>query len=130
MNHSKTWAERETPIDRDLRTTTVARTLWPGMAGTVALQCTHGEQLVCVRYRHDLAHTVRFTTIELLVDEKRIRIRPQPDRIYGVRIDWQEKDLTQRARASGGVWDDTQKLWRLSGKTVLQLGIGHRIRQR
>ncbi len=130
MSSEKAWAERRHPIERNLRETLVGKTLWPGTNGTMALTGTYGDSLVCVRYRHDKGRTVRFTTVEILVDEKRIRIRPMENRIYGVRIDWQEEALTRSAKASGGRWDEKSKLWRLSGKTVIQLGIAHRIRQR
>lgn len=130
MGSHKARVDHAFPIERNLRTTVVAKTLWPGMNGSQALTQAHGDKLVCVRYRHDESRTVRFTTIEILVDEQRIRVRPKPKHIYGVWIDWQEQALTRRAKNSGGLWDEAQKLWRLTGKTVIQLGIAHRIRQR
>jgi hypothetical protein len=115
---------------RDLRPTQVAKTLWPGMPGTSALLQKHGQQLVCVRYRHAQNGTIRYTTIELLVSEGRVRIRPKATQIYGVKIDLQEPDLSKQAKALGAKWDRDDDLWKMSGYAVLELGLVHRIRKR
>ena len=53
----------------DLRQTWVIKTLWPGQAGTIKLSRRYGDALVCVRYRHDAKGAVRYTTIEVVVDQ-------------------------------------------------------------
>lgn len=119
-----------TPRAGDLRDTRIVKTLWPASPGTQALLQQHGERLVCVRYRHGDGGIVRYTTVELVVGEARVRVRPAPARLYGVRIFWQETRLTRLAKAAGATWDAASDLWNMRGETVLQLGLGHRIRRR
>jgi hypothetical protein len=132
MSHNKTSTRRELLHSqvRDLRPTNVAKTLWPGSPGTHALLQEHGQRLVCVRYRHAQHGTIRYTTIELLVSEARVRIRPKSGQMYGVKIDLQEADLGKKAKALGAKWDHKEDLWRMPGETVLQLGLVHRVRKR
>lgn len=120
-------SEDETP---SWRRTEVVRTLWPAQAGTVALAQQYGKRLVCVRYRHDAKGLIRYTTIELVVNEARIKLRPKANAIYGVQVWWGEAELAKRVRAAGAEWDPEHKLWRMHGKTVKLLGLQHRIRQR
>ncbi|MCW8956955.1 MAG: hypothetical protein OQL09_08735, partial [Gammaproteobacteria bacterium] len=48
----------------------IKKTLHPGDMGTKRLLAQYGDQLVCVRYRIDKLSQKRFTTVELIVDEK------------------------------------------------------------
>jgi hypothetical protein len=45
------------------------RTLAPGQKGTKKLLREYGAQLVCVRYRYDAERRLRFTTVELIVEQ-------------------------------------------------------------
>lgn len=49
----------------------VRLTLRPGDNGTKKYHARYGERLVCVRYRYDVARKLRFTTVELIVDQNR-----------------------------------------------------------
>jgi hypothetical protein len=108
----------------------VVKTLWPGKPGTVQLRKRHGEALVCVRYRQDAKGIMRYTTVELLVDARPVRIRVRHEHQYGVQIWWGEADLARAAKAAGATWNPGTKLWSMPGKTVKQLGLSRRIRKR
>jgi hypothetical protein len=45
------------------------RTLAPGQKGAKKLLRQYGAQLVCVRYRYDAERRLRFTTVELIIEQ-------------------------------------------------------------
>ena len=111
------------------RHTHVVKTLWPGSAGTKKLSQAHTD-LVCVRYRHNAHGTVRYTTVELVVEHCRVKIRPLDHATYGVKIWWGEIDLSRRAKAAGGNWNEHTQLWMMTGRAVKLLRLQNRIRQK
>ena len=50
----------------------VTKTLGPDQPGAVRLTQKYGDALLCVRYRQDALGLVRYTTVELIVDEAQI----------------------------------------------------------
>ena len=100
----------------------VIKKLPPGAAGTQRLLARFGAALVCVRYRADAARNQRYTTVELVVDE-----RPGKPGTSMVRIGFQETALRQQAKAAGGVWDARRKLWSLPRAAVRRLGLTDRV---
>jgi hypothetical protein len=105
----------------------VAKTLWPGQDGTIKLARRYGHALVCVRYRHDAEGRMRYTTVELIVDEAPIQRRLSERKMVGVRIAWGEEHLSARAKALGAKWDRNARLWRMSLKVARALGFTDRI---
>lgn len=114
----------------------VRQTLKPGDAGTRKIAARFGDKLVCVRYRVDAAHGVRYTTVELIVDQAlltRRRSKPPsswvPDRnpMVGVRIFYREDTLREKAKDEGAIWRPRQKLWEMPLQTARRLGLGNRI---
>ena len=81
-----------------------------------------GAQLVCVRYREDATRNLRYTTVELVVDE-----RPGKSASSLVRIGYQETALRQQVMAADGTWDAQKKLWNLPKSAVRRLGLKDRI---
>lgn len=85
--------------------TEVRLTLKPGQRGTRRLLATYGDQLVPVRYRYDAARKKRFTTVEIVVDERdwtpRSR-RPLDGEVVGVRVAFDEIDVRRRVGEAGG----------------------------
>ena len=121
----------KTAGDRDERPATrVVKTLQPGAPGTVRLLERYGERLVCVRYRQDPGGVARYTTVELIVSEGMVRIRPDPRKKYGVQTWWDEAALIRQIREAGGRWDAEAKLWTIDGASVEQLRLQRRIRRR
>lgn len=100
----------------------VVKKLSSGAAGTQRLLARFGAALVCVRYRQDVARNQRYTTVELVVDE-----RPGKPLSSLVRIGYQETSLRQQVKAAGGVWDAQQKLWSLPRAAIRRLGLKDRV---
>jgi len=99
----------------------VKKKLIPGAQGTKRFLQQFGERLVCVRYRYDEAMTRRYTTIEVIVDEKDLpggynpllQPRRHPNTIVSIRVGYEEFELRGQIRQAGGRWDPNSKLWRL-----------------
>ena len=100
----------------------VIKKLSSGAAGTQRLLARFGSALVCVRYREDAARSRRYTTVELVVDE-----RPGKPSSSLVRIGYQETSLRQQVKAAGGVWDAQRKLWRLPRTAIRRLNLKDRV---
>ena len=89
----------------------VIKKMNPGDPGTKRLHAKYGEQLVCVRYRHDKQNHRRVTTIELIVDEgfylpagnasKVIGYQNNNRNVY-IRIDYNETELRRIVKSVGG----------------------------
>ncbi len=114
----------------------VRQTLKPGEAGTRRLAARFGDKLVCMRYRVDAARGVRYTTVELIVDQAplagrktRVSSPAVPDRnpMVGVKIFYREGALREKAKEGGAIWRPRQKLWEMSLQTARRLGLGNRI---
>lgn len=105
-----------------LRSTTIKR-LKPGNPGTRRLLQRYGANLLCVRYRVDRSTGKRFTTVELLVDE---RAGP-PAAMVWIRVGYGETDLRRQIKEAGGVWDALRKLWHLPGHVAHALKLQKRI---
>jgi len=104
----------------------VRKTLHPGDMGTKQLLEKYGEQLVCVRYRIDKYNKKRFTTVELIVDEKPY-ISLKPDMHVWVKIDFNEADLRQQAKALGAKWLKDKKVWQMRYEIAQKLRLKKRI---
>lgn len=105
-------------------------TLRPGDPGTKRLTEEYQDRLVAVRYRYDEDNRLRYTTVELIVEETRWvpeRHCSDPDRQVGLRIGWEEKAHQARLRAVHARWDPARKLWWLPLHLVTQLALEERI---
>ena len=94
--------------------------------GTKRFLNKYGNQLVCVRYRIDKQLQKRYTTIELIIDE-RPYIRQKPVVIVWVKIHYNETDLRQRVRAFGAKWIPENKVWEMEYEMAKKLGLKKRI---
>lgn len=101
--------------------TTVKR-LQPGVPGTKRLLERFGQALVCVRYRVDTISGRRFTTVELVVEERAAKTKSDA----WVRVAYNETELRNRVKNAGGVWDATRKLWSVPAQAVKVLGLEKR----
>ena len=88
----------------------ISKTLQPGEMGTKRFLNKYGDHLVCVRYRIDKQLQKRYTTVELIVDEKPF-IRQKPAVIVMVKIDYHETELRQQVRTLGAKWNPEEKYW-------------------
>jgi hypothetical protein len=109
------------------------RTLAPGQKGTKKLLREYGAQLVCVRYRYDAERRLRFTTVELIVEQS--PWSPLPARItdgtvVGVRVGVNEVALQRRIKQTGGKWNPVARVWEMPYSQALTLGLEGRIEKR
>jgi hypothetical protein len=106
------------------------RTLRPGDPGTRGLLAQFGDRLVAVRYVYDSETGKRTKTVELRVEEADwapARLKIAPDQPVGVRIGFEELELRETVKASGGKWDRTLQVWVLPYRKVKALGLCGRI---
>jgi len=114
----------------------VRQTLKPGDYGARKLAARFGDKLVCVRYRVDGAIRMRYTTVELIVDQAPLTRRgvrrssssvPGGTPMVGVKIFYREDTLREKAKAEGAIWRPRQKLWEMPLQTARRLGLANRI---
>lgn len=101
----------------------VTKTLRPLQPGTLKFVQRYGSALVCVRYREDRAAGLRYTTVELVVDQAPLRHRRRDHDLVDVRIPWRETTLRARAKALGAVMDPSTGLWTLSRRAARLLNL-------
>lgn len=105
--------------------TSVTKTLAPGQPGTLGWSHRHGSALVCVRYRESNDGSRRYTTVELVVDE-RIARKPTAPRIVGVTIAFDDLHTRQTIMAAGGIWNHERKMWLISETKARELRLPYR----
>lgn len=104
----------------------ITKTLQPGDMGTLNLLDTYGEQLVCVRYRSDEKRKKRYTTVELIVDEKPMQ-RRTPRYSVLVKIRFEETELRNRVKAAGARWNSEEKAWLMDDRLATKMKLKDRI---
>lgn len=113
-------------------TAQVIKKLNSGKTGTQRYQQEYGDALVCVRYRHDPNSGKRYTTVELVVDEREYipnshRIRIQDETQVGVHIGFLETEARSKAKEAGAKWDIRRKIWLMPYGTAKQLQLQDRV---
>ncbi len=103
----------------------VIKRMAPGVSGTRRLVERFGESLVCVRYRENPAQRLRYTTVEIIVDQRPFDV---PEDL--VRVTYTETALRHKVKDAGGRWDAKLKLWRLPRSAVRALGLADRVVKR
>ncbi|WP_374673694.1 hypothetical protein [Ideonella sp.] len=99
--------------------TVVTKRIKPGRPGTKGALQQHGDALVCVRYRDDRERGHRYTTVELVIDQR--PIRPQP--LVRVHIAFDDAATRRAAQAMGAEWDPKDKTWRMPRAAAIQMGL-------
>src|SRR5262245_25836439 len=104
-------------------------TLRPGRPGTRRLADEYGNRLLCVRYRYDDEHRVRYKTVELIVEESPwTPTRPfAPTDIVELRIRAQERALRHAAHLLGARRIGTSDTWRTTYAVARILQITTRV---
>jgi hypothetical protein len=118
------------------RKSKVVRTVKPGQPGTLKYVRRYGDLLVAVRYRYHAARRVRFTTVEVIIDERpwlpgmdfRIALDglDAPESVL-VQASYHETQLRARIRGAGGRWHAEERAWELPLETVKRMGLEGRI---
>jgi hypothetical protein len=106
----------------------VVKKLNPGQPGSKKLTRRFGDALVCVRYRQDPTQAVRYTTVELIVDEAPVTPRrPRPTPMVHVRVDIEETGLQRQVKAHGARWDPARRAWYMTRMIAQQLQLQNRV---
>lgn len=103
----------------------VIKRMAPGASGTRRLAERFGESLVCVRYRENPARGLRYTTVEIIVDQRPFNA---PEDL--VHVAYAETALRHKVKDAGGQWDRELKLWRIPRTAVRTLGLADRVVKR
>ncbi|MDO9284697.1 MAG: hypothetical protein Q7U26_07350 [Aquabacterium sp.] len=113
----------------DLTRTRIVKRLAPDQPGTKKLAQRYGDALVCVRYRQDPQRGRRYTTVELVVDEGPISVRPPAPHAATVlvRIHLSETPLRMAACAMGAQWDPDTGAWLMSKRAASRLQLLDRV---
>ncbi len=107
--------------------TRVVKKLSATQPGARKLARRYGSALVCVRYRCDKEGLIRYTTVELLVDQAAINKRKAGTDVVAVKLDIGELQLRQCIMSNGGQWDPHAYVWRLPRTTVKRLQLLDRV---
>ena len=114
----------------------VLKTIIAGKKGSQKYLRQWGDQLLNVRYREGQDGKTIITSIEIIVDERPKPLKGRQQRGYlaaraksivGIKIDFNEVDLRNQIKQSGGRWDKDRKLWLLARDKVVALGLKKRI---
>lgn len=115
----------------------VGKTVKPGKPGSARWVRRFGDRLISVRYRYDHARSMRYTTVELVVDTcswtpgVSFPRGAGPDgltpEVVFVYVSYNEKALREQVKAAGGRWDKHLRAWELRFEHVARLGLKHRI---
>lgn len=106
------------------------RTLLAGQPGTKKWIDKYGRDLICVRYKYDPVKQKKFTTVELIAEERPSQSdkdKIHQSKIIKIRIGYNEADLQRKVKSFGAKWNRDQKVWELPYKYVLELGLVDRI---
>jgi hypothetical protein len=101
----------------------VAKRMAPNQAGAIKLARRFGDALLYVRYRHDVEQGLRYTTVELIVEQAQLPTQRARNTTVYVHISHLAATMKARAQANGAHWDARRQAWRMSLQTARQLGI-------
>ncbi len=118
------------PVDTaPLLRSQIVKKIQPHQNGARRLSERFADRLVCVRYRTDPDSGRRFTTVEILVEE-RTPAAPAPALHPAhqlIRIGWGEGELREAVKARGGMWVRDRKLWKVPTEVIRRLKLGKRV---
>ena len=101
--------------------TRVIKKLAPDQPGAQKLAQRYGHALICVRHRHNAEGTVRYTTVELVVEQVPMVQRHPPGQLVAVRLGRDDLIKRQRLIQIGGRWDEDLAAWWVSRGTARRL---------
>jgi len=106
-------------------------TLRPGQNGTKKLKAKYGNRLIAVRYRYDPVYRIRLKTVELIEEELPWDpVAPpgrEPNAMVLIRLGYHEDKLRGSVKAAGGMWFPERRLWQLSYRLAMAMGLDGRI---
>jgi hypothetical protein len=99
----------------------VAKTYAPHQPGAKRFALRHGEQLVCVRQRLNAAGTMRYTTVELLVETTPVASRARS--LVALRIPPGDRATRTLLMSCGGQWQPALRYWLVSRVVARNMGL-------
>ena len=108
-----------------LHKTRIAKRLAPDQAGAKKLARRYGSALVCVRYRHDAERGMRYTTVELLVEQAQLPANRAKNTVVYVHIRHIDRAIKAQALGAGATWDIQRQAWRMTLDAAQTLGLDH-----
>jgi hypothetical protein len=93
--------------------TRVIKKFAPHQPGAIKFARRYGRPLLCVRHRESLDGSIRYITVELLVDQLPTFKRQPDTETVAIELRPDERELRQRIRENYGVWDPRSRVWRL-----------------
>ncbi|MCR5886136.1 hypothetical protein LRS03_26085 [Rhizobacter sp. J219] len=109
------------------QSTRVIKKLGPNRPGTRKLSQRYGQALVCVRHRHNKDGTIRYTTVELVVEQVQTRQRHPPGQRVAVRLEHDEPSKRHQLAQLGAPWDEDLDAWWVTRATARRLRLLKRI---
>jgi hypothetical protein len=114
--------------DGPQRRSNIVKKRHPDQKGTGRLAERFGDRLVCARYRTDPESGCRFTTVEIVVEERPPVARAPSQQL--IRVGWKETELRDAIKEDcGGTWVPDRKLWRAPTVAIKRLRIQNRVVQ-
>ena len=110
-------------MNRPLHKTRIAKRLAPDQAGAKKLARRFGSALVCVRYRHDADRGLRYTTVELLVEQAQLPAHRAKNTVVFVHIRHIDRAVKVQALAAGATWNVQRQAWRMTLDAAKMLGL-------
>ncbi len=108
----------------------INKTIVSGQPGAKRWERKYGNSLLCVRYRYDEETGKKFTTVELIVEEKnwdKRKMKIPHNKKVPLRVLYGEKEIASLVKNAGGIWKREEKVWELAYKEVVSLGLEDRI---
>lgn len=108
----------------------IKRTIVRGQPGAKKWENKYGDKLICVRYRYDERENKKLTTVELVVEEKewkKVNDKTAYNKNVKIQVMYGEYDIISLVRNAGGKWNRNEKVWELSYRNVLSLGLEDRM---
>jgi hypothetical protein len=110
-------------MNEPLHKTRISKRLAPDQDGAKKLARRFGGALVCVRYRQDPALGLRYTTVELLVEQAQLPTARARNTVAFVHIRHIDRAGKTQALAEGATWDAKKQAWRMSLESAQRLGL-------
>jgi hypothetical protein len=110
---------------------TTEKIIKPHQPGTKKWVEKYGEDLICIRYRYDKTNNRKLKTVEIIVEQKIYKKKAHGiplNKLIPVKVDINDENLRRLVKCAGGKWYQKERVWKLSYKEILKLGIEDRIK--
>ncbi len=106
------------------------KVLRPGQPGTQKYMQEFGSDLICIRHRYNSKKRKKQITAEIVLEEKPWLTdtkRIPPNKIVGIKVTYQEKNIRKMIQDVGAKWDPVSRLWFLAYHHIESLGLEKRM---